>query len=43
VFLLAMGRVLGVVKVEHDELGRAVVRGEKLLYKHPRQAVEFSA
>ena len=43
VFLLAMGRVLGVIKIEHDELGGALIRGDKLLEEHLRHAVEFHA
>jgi hypothetical protein len=41
--LLAVSRVLRVIKVEDDELGRADVRGDTLLHKHPRQAVEVGA
>jgi hypothetical protein len=41
--LRARGRVLGVVKVQHDQLGRAVVRGAQWLHQHPRQAGECGA
>ena len=41
--LLAMGGVLGVIEVEHDELGGTVVGGDKLLQKHECQAVELGA
>lgn len=43
VLLLALSRGLRIIEVEHDELGHPVVRGDKLIHKHPRQAVEFGA
>jgi hypothetical protein len=43
VFLLAMDTVLGVIDIEHDDLGGLVIGGALLLQQHQHHAGEFGA
>ncbi len=42
-FLFAMDPVLGVINIEHDDVGRAIVRGDKVIEQHQSHPGEFSA
>jgi hypothetical protein len=42
-FLVAMDLIFGVVKVEHDDLGRLGVGGDKLIHQDYRETIKLSA